>query len=83
MNLKDAELMQYLNPVGLGPSWNRCPKCESADLDRNSIRTMLKAVSLWRTMFSCTSGRVKEGQPVPDLNLSFELNRGSPETIST
>jgi len=28
-------------------------------------------------------GRVKLGQPVPDLYLSSELNNGCPETIST
>jgi len=30
-----------------------------------------------------SSGLVKLGQPVPELNLSNELNNGSPETIST
>jgi hypothetical protein len=28
IKLMDAELIQYLNPVGWGPSGKRCPKCE-------------------------------------------------------
>ena len=35
------------------------------------------------TMFPGSSGRVKLGQPVPDLYLSVELNSGSPVTTST
>jgi hypothetical protein len=33
--------------------------------------------------FRGSSGLVKLGQPVPDSNLSRELNSGSPETTST
>jgi hypothetical protein len=34
-------------------------------------------------MFTVSIGLVKLGQPHPDLNLSDETNKGSPETIST
>jgi hypothetical protein len=36
-----------------------------------------------RTTFVSSSGRVKLGHPVPESNLSSELNSGSPETTST
>jgi len=34
-------------------------------------------------MFDGSSGFVKLGHPVPDSNLSVELNSGSPVTMST
>ena len=83
INLSDAEFIQYLFPVGFGPSLNKWPRWESAFTDLTSIRDILNERSGMFTTLSGTRGRVKEGQPVPDLNLSFELNNGSPETIST
>ena len=35
------------------------------------------------TTVGYTGGRVKLGHPVPDSNLSSELNSGSPDTTST
>ena len=34
----EAELMQYLLPVGAGPSGNTCPRCASHETQRTSIR---------------------------------------------
>ena len=39
---------------------------------------MPNETSLWLTMLAGSMGRVKLGQPVPDSNLSRELNSGSP-----
>src|SRR5213082_1747938 len=39
--------------------------------------------SVFWLMFAPSSGRVKLGHPVPDSNLSSELNSGSPDTTST
>ena len=83
MKRSAAEFMQYLCPVGGGPSLKRWPRCESAYLLRTSVRGRKRLKSFFSTIFSATSGRVKLGQPVPESNLSAELNRGSPVTMST
>ena len=49
MNRSDAELMQYLSPVGLGPSSNTCPRCESPKRLRTSVRVM----NSWRSDSNC------------------------------
>ena len=36
-NFKETELIQYLKPVGLGPSGKTCPKCEPQELHFTSI----------------------------------------------
>jgi hypothetical protein len=83
MNRSAAEFMQYRRPVGLGPSSNTCPKCESAWAERTSVRSTRSLWSLCVVMFLGSSGRVKLGQPVPESYLSSELNSGSPDTTST
>ncbi len=70
MNRSDAELMQYLKPVGGGPSGKRCPRWESPNLLRTSVRTMNRDRSAFSTMKLGSNGRVKLGQPVPESNLS-------------
>lgn len=75
--------MQYLNPVGAGPSLNTCPRCELAFLPRTSVRCMPWALSTFSSIESFLSGLVKLGHPVPDLNLSFELKSGSPLMMQT
>ena len=44
---------------------------------------MPKAESFFSTMSVPFTGCVKLGQPVPESNLSSELNSGSPDTTST
>ena len=83
MNLIDAEFIQYLNLEGSGPSSKTCPKCESPYLLRTSILLIPYELSSFLTMYFGSIGFVKLGHPVPDSNLSVELNKGSPETIST
>ena len=39
-NLREAELMQYLSPVGSGPSSNTCPKWEPQLAHSTSVRRM-------------------------------------------
>src|SRR3990172_8893882 len=83
MNLSAAEFMQYLSPVGFGPSLKTCPRWESACLLRTSVLLMNNPLSSLSTILSGSSGFVKLGQPVPESYLSRELKRGSPETMST
>ena len=47
------------------------------------IDQMKKDLSSCSVTFVFSRGLMKLGQPVPESNLSFELNKGSPETIST
>src|SRR5207245_1557810 len=44
-NLSDAELMQYLSPVGLGPSSNTCPKWAPQLAHSTSVRRMNRLLS--------------------------------------
>src|SRR3990170_7323118 len=83
INLRAAELMQYLKPVGWGPSLNTCPRWESARLLFTSVRTVKKLLSCFSAIFSGSRGFVKLGHPVPESYLSRELKSGSPETMST
>jgi len=53
---KDAELMQYRSPVGLGPSSNTCPKCASQLAQRTSVRIIPWLVSLISVMADASSG---------------------------
>ena len=55
-------------------------------LDNKSFLTSIaisRAFRVDQTMFIGSRGRVKLGHPVPESNLSRELKRGSPETMST
>ena len=51
-----------------------------ADLGARPCRA---CASCFSTMLAGASGCVKLGQPVPESNLSVELNSGSPVTMST
>ena len=55
----------------------------TATAERTSVRTLNRLRSSWLVSAPEWIGRVKLGQPVPLLYLSFELKRGSPETMST
>jgi len=45
INLRADEFMQYLKPVGGGPSLNTCPRWESAFLLRTSVLTVKMPLS--------------------------------------
>ena len=71
--------MQYRSPVGAGPSWKTCPRCASQRLQCTSVRRMKKLRSSCSPTISESSGRVKEGQPVPLSNLSACAKSGAPQ----
>src|SRR2546427_11699003 len=68
-NLSDAEFMQYLSPVGLGPSSNSCPKWAPQLAHSTSVRRMNRVLSCFsRTFLSCT-GAQKLAHQVLDSKL--------------
>ena len=75
--------MQKRLPVGGGPSSKTWPRWDSASEERTSVRGRIALQSVRSYTAPGSSGFVKLGQPVPDSNLSSELNSGSPETTST
>ena len=75
--LREAELMQYRSPVGLGPSLKTCPRWESHRAHRTSVRRMKWEVSLSSRTASGGSGWKKDGQPVPESNLLREEKSGA------
>ena len=83
MNFKAAEFMHHRCPVGSGPSGKTWPKCESAFLERTSVLVANSFLSVLVTILLFSKGFVKDGHPVPETYLSWELKRGSPDTMST
>ena len=68
MNSRDAELMQYLNPVGLGPSLNICPRCPSQLEQITSTLFIPKLLSSRKLTYFLSSTSKKHGHPVPESN---------------
>ena len=68
--------MQYLKPLGSGPSGKTCPWCASHVLHITSTLTVPKEVSFSYLMAFSFIGCVKLGHPVPELNLIVESNKG-------
>src|SRR3990167_333371 len=64
MNRREAEFIQYLSPVGLGPSLKTCPRCESAYLLLTSVLVIKKPLSSFSTITLGSIGLVKLGHPV-------------------
>ena len=56
---------------------------QSAIFERTSVRSIPKVESFFSTTSVPCTGCAKLGQPVPESNLSNELNSGSPDTTST
>src|SRR5581483_1420701 len=77
-NLSDAESVQYLNPVGFGPSSNRSPRCASHRRHFVSLFSY-PPLGLPCTTFSSAIGSQKLGQPVPESNLALELKSAVPQ----
>ncbi len=71
--------MQYLNPVGLGPSVNTCPKCPPQFLQTTSVLTIPREMSFSFSIFSSSKGWKKLGQPHPESNFVSDSNRGVPQ----
>src|ERR1700752_3593527 len=70
--------MQYLSPVGRGPSSKTWPRCPLHREQCTSVRTMPKVLSLVVSTASA-SGAQKLGHPVPLLNLVSEANNSCPQ----
>ncbi len=73
--VKDTEFMQYLKPLGSGPSGKTCPGVH------HTYYTLLQPSLYQRGVFSYLMafsfiGCVKLGHPVPELNLIVESNKG-------
>lgn len=84
MNLRDAELIQYLfHHLSTGPSSNTCPRCEDDVLLITSVRSVSNSLSDLSSNAPSIIDLVKLGQPVPVSNLSREEKRGDPSIIST
>ena len=79
MNCSDAELMQYLNPVGAGPSLKICPRCPSQFEHITSIRFIPYLLSSKKLMYFLSSTSKKHGQPVPESNFVSDENKFCPQ----
>lgn len=55
-NFKDAELIQYLSPVGSGPSSNKCPRCDSHLEQTTSILLIPNETSSFSPIISSFAG---------------------------
>ena len=77
-NSNAREFMQYRSPVGLGPSSKTCPKCEPQFAHITSVLVMPMLVSVTFLIAFLSAISQKAGHPVPESNLSSELNNGSP-----
>ena len=65
--------MQYLRPVGPGPSGNTWPRWASHLLHRTSVRDIISDLSVFLVMLSVLSSircvSKNDGQPEPESNL--------------
>ena len=67
-----AELMQYLRPVGSGPSSKTCPRCPPHVAHVASVRVMKMERSVSVATAAGFAGAKKLGQPVPDSNFASD-----------
>src|SRR5579884_1116987 len=75
-NFSAAELMQYRNPVGGGPSLNTWPWWPSHRAQWTSVRGTNSLKSVLVPMTWGAIGCQKLGQPVPLSNLCSDENNG-------
>ena len=68
--------MQYLRPVGAGPSSNICPKWAPQLEQCASVRVIKKLLSTVVPTASSDIGAKKLGQPVPDSYFVLLSNKG-------
>jgi hypothetical protein len=67
--------MQYLNPVGRGPSLKTWPRCDLQRLQSTSVRVIPWLVSVSTSACEGSIGAQKLGHPVPESNFVFEENK--------
>lgn len=75
--------MQYLRPVGWGPSSNTCPKWEPQLPHSTSVRRMNRPRSSFSDTLAFSMGAQKLGQPVPESYFVLEANSSFPQTTQT
>lgn len=79
-----AEFIQYLfPPSNFGPSSKTCPKWIPSFSQTTSVLFIPNEISTFSLIDALGRGFVKLGHPVPESNLFFELNNGSPDTTDT
>ncbi len=71
--------MQYLRPVGGGPSEKTCPRWASHAAHLVSVRLMRKDQSSRSLIASLSAASKKLGHPVPESNFAFEENSSAPQ----
>ena len=79
MRSRHTEFKQYLLPVAVGPSLNRCPRCEPHLRQTTSVRCM-PWLSSGRNSTAPGRASSNEGQPVPLSNFALEEKRGVSQT---
>src|SRR2546425_4541382 len=79
-SLRAAELIQYLRPVGSGPSSKTCPRWEPQFEHSTSTLFIKNERSVFSFTFSFFAGSQKLGQPVPESNFVPELKSSLPQT---
>ncbi len=72
--------MQYLRPVGRGPSSNTCPRWEPQLAHSTSVRRMKRPRSSFSRTLSRPTGAQKLGQPVPESNFVPDVKSSFPQT---
>lgn len=78
-SFSEAEFVQYLRPVGGGPSGNTCPRWLSHLAHLISVRTMPSDRSCCSRMASSEAGAQKLGQPDPLSYFVLLENKASPQ----
>jgi len=72
--------MQYLFPVGFGPSSNTCPRWLPQFLHSTSVRFIPPLLSSFNSMFSFIASE-KLGHPVPESNFASDVKSLAPHTL--
>ena len=72
--------MQYLMPVGSGPSSNTCPRCEPQLAHSTSVRRNSKLRSAFSRTRCRSIGAQKLGHPVPESYFVAEAKSSFPQT---
>ena len=81
MNFSATPLIQYLRPVGAGPSSKTCPKCALQLLQLTSVLLIPCERSIFDVTASFDKGLMKLGQPEPLSNFSLEENNSLEQQI--
>ena len=69
--------MQYLKPVGFGPSSKTCPKCASHFVHLTSVLVLASELSSCSDITESFIGTKKLGHPHPASNFVCDSNKGS------